>query len=241
MVPPPAPPGRRPRARTDAGILGADLMRTALALVAGTWAAPSPAEQSTRSADASHLMRHHRPLTSPGLVDDQVVLGFNRLLDHRHRPFAPAAALGARRTTPTGTSWSSTARSTTTSATHGRCGLEVRRGVRHRRRRREAIRPPTTTGHHGADPVARHVRVRAVGHRPPRAVLRPRPFGIKPLFMATGPAAPSAARRKCLLDLADPGRRHRIDVRALQHTVLQYVPNGDAAPRHPRLSRAAPR
>ncbi|WP_059018520.1 asparagine synthase (glutamine-hydrolyzing) [Mycobacterium sp. M26] len=53
------------------------------------------------------------------------------------------------------------------------------------------------------------------------------PFGIKPLFMATGPGGTVVgSEKKCLLDLAptldlDTG----IDVRAVQHyTVLQYVP-----------------
>ncbi len=53
------------------------------------------------------------------------------------------------------------------------------------------------------------------------------PFGIKPLFMATGPGGTAvASEKKCLLELADIlGLDIGIDVRALQHyTVLQYVP-----------------
>jgi asparagine synthase (glutamine-hydrolysing) len=53
------------------------------------------------------------------------------------------------------------------------------------------------------------------------------PFGIKPLFMATGPGGTAVgSEKKCLLDLADPlGLDTDIDTRALQHyTVLQYVP-----------------
>jgi asparagine synthase (glutamine-hydrolysing) len=53
------------------------------------------------------------------------------------------------------------------------------------------------------------------------------PFGIKPLFMATGSGATAvASEKKCLLDLADLiGFDTRIDERAVQHyTVLQYVP-----------------
>ncbi len=53
------------------------------------------------------------------------------------------------------------------------------------------------------------------------------PFGIKPLFVATGPGGTAvASEKKCLLQLADQlGFDTRIDDRAVQHyTVLQYVP-----------------
>ncbi|MEO8814222.1 MAG: asparagine synthase (glutamine-hydrolyzing) [Mycobacterium sp.] len=53
------------------------------------------------------------------------------------------------------------------------------------------------------------------------------PFGIKPLFMATGPGGTVVgSEKKSLLDLADVvGFDTGIDSRALQHyTVLQYVP-----------------
>jgi len=53
------------------------------------------------------------------------------------------------------------------------------------------------------------------------------PFGIKPLFMATGSGGTAVgSEKKCLLDLADTvGIDLGIDERAVQHyTVLQYVP-----------------
>jgi asparagine synthase (glutamine-hydrolysing) len=53
------------------------------------------------------------------------------------------------------------------------------------------------------------------------------PFGIKPLFMATGARGTAvASEKKCLLELADlVGFDTAIDTRAVQHyTVLQYVP-----------------
>ncbi len=60
------------------------------------------------------------------------------------------------------------------------------------------------------------------------------PFGIKPLFMATGPGGTVVgSEKKCLLDLApvldlDTG----IDERAVQHyTVLQYVPEPETLQR----------
>jgi asparagine synthase (glutamine-hydrolysing) len=53
------------------------------------------------------------------------------------------------------------------------------------------------------------------------------PFGIKPLFMATGTGGTAlASEKKCLMDLAElVGFDTGIDDRAVQHyTVLQYVP-----------------
>ncbi|WP_099021925.1 asparagine synthase (glutamine-hydrolyzing) [Mycolicibacterium palauense] len=53
------------------------------------------------------------------------------------------------------------------------------------------------------------------------------PFGIKPLFMATGPAGTAVgSEKKCLLDLAPELELDTaLDERAVQHyTVLQYVP-----------------
>ncbi len=61
------------------------------------------------------------------------------------------------------------------------------------------------------------------------------PFGIKPLFMATGTGGTAvASEKKCLLDLAElVGFDTGIDERAVQHyTVLQYVPEPETlAPR----------
>jgi len=53
------------------------------------------------------------------------------------------------------------------------------------------------------------------------------PFGIKPLFTATGPGGTAVgSEKKCLLDLAgEIGIDDSLDQRAVQHyTVLQYVP-----------------
>ena len=53
------------------------------------------------------------------------------------------------------------------------------------------------------------------------------PFGIKPLFMATGPGGTAVgSEKKCLLDLSEElNLDPEIDERAVQHyTVLQYVP-----------------
>ena len=60
------------------------------------------------------------------------------------------------------------------------------------------------------------------------------PFGIKPLFVATGPGGTIVgSEKKCLLDLAPvAGIDLGIDERALQHyTVLQYVPEPETLQR----------
>jgi asparagine synthase (glutamine-hydrolysing) len=57
------------------------------------------------------------------------------------------------------------------------------------------------------------------------------PFGIKPLYMATGSGGTAVgSEKKCLLDLADTlGIDLVIDDRAVQHyTVLQYVPEPES-------------
>jgi asparagine synthase (glutamine-hydrolysing) len=60
------------------------------------------------------------------------------------------------------------------------------------------------------------------------------PFGIKPLYMATGPGGTAVgSEKKCLLDLAPTaGFDVAIDERAVQHyTVLQYVPEPETLQR----------
>ncbi len=60
------------------------------------------------------------------------------------------------------------------------------------------------------------------------------PFGIKPLYLATGPGGTAVgSEKKCLLALADVlGLDLTIDARAVQHyTVLQYVPEPETLQR----------
>ena len=63
------------------------------------------------------------------------------------------------------------------------------------------------------------------------------PFGIKPLFMATGSGGTAVgSEKKCLLDLAADPRyrpRHRRSRRAALHGAAVRAGTGDAAPRHP--------
>ena len=107
----------------------------------------------------------------------------------------------------------------------------ARRGVRHRGRRRGHRRRLPPLGRGGGAPAARHVRVRDLGHRERELFGARDPFGIKPLFMATG--AGRHRRRQREEVPAGPGCRSRasdvgIDQRALQHyMVLQYVPEPD--------------
>ena len=65
------------------------------------------------------------------------------------------------------------------------------------------------------------------------------PFGIKPLFVATGPGGTAVgSEKKCLLALADEtGIDLSLDERAVQHyTVLQYVPEPETLHRGIRRS-----
>ena len=63
------------------------------------------------------------------------------------------------------------------------------------------------------------------------------PFGIKPLFMATGPGGTAVgSEKKCLLDLAADDRhrpRDRRSRRAALHGAAVRAGTGDAAPRRP--------
>lgn len=68
------------------------------------------------------------------------------------------------------------------------------------------------------------------------------PFGIKPLYMATGPGGTVfGSEKKCLLDLAGiVGIDLGIDERAVQHyTVLQYVPEPETLHRGVRRLESA--
>ena len=177
-------------------------------------------------AGASHLMRHRGPDEPGTWSDDRVVLGFNRLsiidIAHSHQPlrWGPADAPDRYVLVFNGEIYNY---------------LELRAELAER---------------HGAVFATEgdgEAIVAAYHHWGPEALTRLRgmfafalwdtvagelfcardPFGIKPLFMATGPGGTVVgSEKKCLLDLAGPlGIDLAIDRRAVQHyTVLQYVP-----------------
>ena len=177
-------------------------------------------------AGASHLMRHRGPDEPGTWADAQVVLGFNRLsiidIAHSHQPLR----------------WGPP-------ESPGRYVLVFNGEIYNYLELREILRSEygavfATDGDGEAIVAAYHYwgtealgRLRGMfafalwdTERGELFCARD-PFGIKPLFMASGPGGTAVgSEEKCLLALADElGLDTAIDTRALQHyTVLQYVP-----------------
>ncbi len=181
-------------------------------------------------AGASHLMRHRGP-DEPGTwadpdADGSVVFGFNRLsiidIEHSHQPlrWGPPEAPDRYVLVFNGEIYNYLELREELRAEHGATFATDGDG--------EAI----VAGYHhwGADVLGRlrGMFAFALWDTVTRELFCARdPFGIKPLFMATGPGGTAvASEKKCLLDLVDlVGFDTEIDHRALQHyTVLQYVP-----------------
>ncbi len=177
-------------------------------------------------AGASHLMRHRGPDEPGTWADEAVVLGFNRLsiidIAHSHQPLR----------------WGPP-------ETPDRYVLVFNGEIYNYLELREALR--SEFGAVFATEGDGEAIVAGFHHWGPEVLTRLRgmfafalwdtiaaemfcardPFGIKPLFMATGPGGTVVgSEKKCLLDLAGPlGIDLSIDRRAVQHyTVLQYVP-----------------
>ncbi|WP_410430776.1 asparagine synthase (glutamine-hydrolyzing) [Mycolicibacterium sphagni] len=177
-------------------------------------------------AGASHLMRHRGPDEPGTWSDDRVVLGFNRLsiidIAHSHQPLRWGPADDP-----------------------DRYALVFNGEIYNYLELREELRSEfgavfATDGDGEAVVAAYHhwgtaalSRLRGMfafalwDTRKQELFCARDPFGIKPLFMATGPGGTAVgSEKKCLLDLATQiGVDLAIDERAVQHyTVLQYVP-----------------
>ena len=208
-----------------------------LALVRDPSAAVT-AETVDAVAESSHLMRHRGP-DEPGTWSDigaagsatsggAVVFGFNRLsiidIEHSHQPlrWGPPDAPGPSRymLVFNGEIYNYLELRAELAAEHGAVFATDGDG--------EAI----IAAYHywGADALnrLRGMFAFALWDTERHELFCARdPFGIKPLFMATGPGGTAvASEKKCLLDLAETlGIDLGIDERAVQHyTVLQYVP-----------------
>ncbi|MCV7261188.1 asparagine synthase (glutamine-hydrolyzing) [Mycobacterium shimoidei] len=175
---------------------------------------------------ASHLMRHRGPDEPGTWADGPVVLGFNRLsiidIAHSHQPlrWGPPATPDRYMLVFNGEIYNYLELRAELADTHGASFNTDGDG--------EAI---IAAYHHwGAGALARlrGMFAFALWDSVAGELFCARdPFGIKPLFMATGPGGTAvASEKKCLLDLADlVGFDTGIDHRAVQHyTVLQYVP-----------------
>ena len=177
-------------------------------------------------AGSSHLMRHRGPDEPGTWADDQVVLGFNRLsiidIAHSHQPlrWGPPDEPDRYVLVFNGEIYNY---------------LELRAELAERHGARfatdgdgEAILAAYHFWGTGALTRLRGMFAFALWDTVRGELFCARdPFGIKPLFMASGPGGTAVgSEKKCLLDLADIlGLDTGIDTRALQHyTVLQYVP-----------------
>src|SRR6516162_9908926 len=133
---------------------------------------------------------------------------------------------GGRRRGPIATCWCSTARSTTISS----CATNWPPGTAPFSPPRVTARPSSPAITTGAPRCWRGCAACSrsrCGTPSPASCCARDPFGIKPLFMATGTGGTAvASEKKCLMDLAGlVGFDTSIDRRAVQHyTVLQYVP-----------------
>ncbi|MEV3904808.1 asparagine synthase (glutamine-hydrolyzing) [Mycobacterium sp. NPDC050551] len=175
---------------------------------------------------ASHLMRHRGP-DEPGTWSDRdVVLGFNRLsiidIAHSHQPlrWGPADSPDRYVLVFNGEIYNYLE---LREALHAEHGAEF-----HTDGDGEAI---IAAYHHWGAAALSRLRgmfAFALWDTVERELFCARdPFGIKPLFVATGPGGTAvASEKKCLTELAEPlGLDMSIDERAVQHyTVLQYVP-----------------
>ena len=199
-------------------------------VAAAAGAEPSGAAHATAEAiaQASHLMRHRGP-DEPGTWADPagtVVFGFNRLsiidIAHSHQPlrWGPPESPDRYELVFNGEIYNYLELRAELAERHGAVFATDGDG--------EAI----VAAYHywGADALTRlrGMFAFALWDTVTGELFCARdPFGIKPLFMATGTGGTAvASEKKCLLELADlVGFDTAIDERAVQHyTVLQYVP-----------------
>ncbi len=184
-------------------------------------------------AGASHLMRHRGPDEPGTWSDHRVVLGFNRLsiidIAHSHQPlrWGPPESPDRYVLVFNGEIYNYLEIRAVLRADYGAQFATEGDG--------EAI---VAAYHHwGADalPRLRGMFAFALWDTETGELFCARdPFGIKPLFMATGPGGTAVgSEKKCLLGLADEvGFDTAIDERAVQHyTVLQYVPEPETLQR----------
>jgi asparagine synthase (glutamine-hydrolysing) len=184
-------------------------------------------------AGASHLMRHRGP-DEPGTWSDQhVVLGFNRLsiidIAHSHQPlrWGPPDSPDRYVLVFNGEIYNYLELRSELTGQHGAVFATEGDG--------EAI---VAAYHYWGTEALTRLRgmfAFAIWDTVAGELFCARdPFGIKPLFMATGPVGTVVgSEKKCLLDLAGQlGVDTGIDGRAVQHyTVLQYVPEPETLQR----------
>jgi asparagine synthase (glutamine-hydrolysing) len=177
-------------------------------------------------AGATHLMRHRGPDEPGTWSDSRVVLGFNRLsiidIEHSHQPlrWGPPESPDRYVLVFNGEIYNYLELRAELAQTFGARFATEGDG--------EAI--VAAYHHFGADALTRlrGMFAFAIWDTVAGELFCARdPFGIKPLFIATGPGGTAVgSEKKCLLELTGPlGIDLSLDDRAVQHyTVLQYVP-----------------
>ncbi|MDZ7884289.1 MAG: asparagine synthase (glutamine-hydrolyzing) [Mycobacterium sp.] len=182
---------------------------------------------------ASHLMRHRGPDEPGTWTDADIVLGFNRLsiidIAHSHQPLRWGPPESPER-------YALVFNGEIYNYLELRAALQSEHGAEfHTDGDGEAI---VAGFHHWGTDVLTRLRgmfAFALWDTHTAELLCARdPFGIKPLYLATGPGGTVVgSEKKCLLDLAaTAGLDLGIDERAVQHyTVLQYVPEPETLQR----------
>ncbi|MFT4126355.1 MAG: asparagine synthase (glutamine-hydrolyzing) [Gordonia sp. (in: high G+C Gram-positive bacteria)] len=181
-------------------------------------------------ANASHCMRHRGPDEPGTWHDEDLVLAFNRLsiidIDHSHQPLRWGPPENPER-------YALVFNGEIYNYLELRAELAAdEQAVFRTEGDGEAI---VAAFHYwGPDAVTRlrGMFAFAIWDTENRSIFLARdPFGIKPMFLATGPGGTAfGSEKKSLLELLDRlGRPADLDLRALQHyTVLQYVPEPES-------------
>lgn len=193
---------------------------------AGPAAGRSESELTEAIARASHLMRHRGPDELGTCASAEVILGFNRLsiidIEHSHQPlrWGPPEEPDRYLLVFNGEIYNYLELRAELVQAHGAEFATDGDG--------EAIVAAYHYWGAAALPRLRGMFAFALWDTVAGELFCARdPFGIKPLFMATGPGGTVVgSEKKSLLDLVDVvGFDTELDPRALQHyTVLQYVP-----------------
>ncbi|MEV0357974.1 asparagine synthase (glutamine-hydrolyzing) [Nocardia sp. NPDC050697] len=192
-------------------------------------AAPDTVE---RVYDALHCVRHRGPDERGTWHDDHVIFGFNRLsiidIEHSHQPlrWGPAENRERYALTFNGEIYNYLELRAELAAAHGaEFGAEP---IFRTEGDSEAI---AAAFHYWGPEAVRRLRgmfAFAIWDTETGELFLARdPFGIKPLFLATGPGGTAfGSEKKSLLELLPAlGLSDELDPRALEHyTVLQYVP-----------------
>ncbi|WP_228000926.1 asparagine synthase (glutamine-hydrolyzing) [Nocardia australiensis] len=192
-------------------------------------AAPDTVE---RVYDALHCVRHRGPDERGTWHDDHLIFGFNRLsiidIEHSHQPLRWGPSENPQRYALTFNGEIYNYLELRDELTRAHATEFVDGKIFQTEGDSEAI---VAAFHYWGPEAVRRLRgmfAFAIWDTEEQSLFLARdPFGIKPLFLATGPGGTAfGSEKKSLVELLPAlGRSDRLDPRALEHyTVLQYVP-----------------